>query len=124
MDESDRRLERDPASGAPRYLLDDRYLAANQDHLRWVSERAREMSTVKVGMTRYELLDVFEPNGGLSTAAQGVFRHRKCPYFKIVVEFEPQAEHRDEPGGRFFRYDDVITRISGPYVSVHYSGGA
>src|SRR5262245_58530371 len=59
----------------------------SQSHIAWVSEALR-MQTIKLGMTRTDLLNVFTTEGGLSNGLHRTFVSRDCPYFKVDVEFE------------------------------------
>lgn len=61
---------------------------APQNHTEWLAESLKEMETVKVGMTRADLLKVFEGEGGLSVPERRRYVYRKCPYIKVDVEFE------------------------------------
>jgi hypothetical protein len=77
------------------------------------------METVKPGMTRWDVLQVFRTEGARQTfrmegAPSGVLREtfvsQDCPYFKIVVEFQTAFD-----GGN----RDVIVKVSKPYVAGH-----
>ena len=46
------------------------------------------MQTIEPGMTRKELLEVFETEGGLSTGLQRTFVSQDCRYCKVDVEFK------------------------------------
>jgi hypothetical protein len=93
-----------------------------QDHEGWLRGILERMETIKPGMTRADLLKVFETEGvpgmpmrtlGLSTASRRTFASRECAYFKVVVEFTPA----DRPVG--FPADesqDIIAKISKPYL--------
>jgi hypothetical protein len=77
------------------------------------------MQTVKVGMTRSELLTVFTTEGGISTDLQRTYVSRDCPYFKVDVEFE--AIGRRDSQGRVIRAEggqDTIIRMSRPYLAL------
>jgi hypothetical protein len=63
--------------------------AGAQNHIVWVSQALQKMQTIKPGMTRLELLQVFTTEGGLSTSTHRRFVSRDCPYFKVDVEFKP-----------------------------------
>ena len=58
------------------------------DHIEWVGQALNEMETIKVGMKRKDLLRVFLPDGGLNSGR--TFIYRKCPYFKVDVEFQQE----------------------------------
>ncbi len=72
------------------------------------------MQAVKVGMTRADLLKVFEEEGGISTRTQQTYVYRECPYFKVDVRFEPVGELH---GKEFVSSGDKIVNISRPYLA-------
>ena len=74
-----------------------------------IDDVLREMSMIKVGMTRRELSTVFTTEGGLSTASQRTYVYRQCPYIKVDVEFEPLGSREAD--------EDVVARISRPYLA-------
>ncbi len=55
----------------------------------FISKSIDEIHTIKVGMTRRELLAVFETEGGISTRTQRQYVYKKCEYIKVNVKFEP-----------------------------------
>jgi hypothetical protein len=98
--------------------LDDKRQSSS-DHIAWVVECLERMLTIKPGMTRNQLMQIFSTEGGISTAKQRTFVSRDCPYFKVSVKFRrtvdsgmngSQSELLEE------RDDDVITDISGPFL--------
>jgi len=82
-------------------------------HTKWVAESLKEIETIKVGMTRKDLLTVFTTEGGISTRINQTFVFRKCPYIKVDVAFQIQ-EIDDALSGD--ENTDVITSISNPYL--------
>ena len=89
-----------------------------QDHAAWLTQVLERMETIKPGMTRWDLLHVFRTEGAPQTFRVGgqlsappvlreTFVSQDCPYFKIVVEFQPTVG----PPNR-----DVIVKVSKPYV--------
>lgn len=92
-------------------------------HVAWVVEVLREMLTVKGGMTRDELLRVFQTEGGLSTGLERTFVSRQCPYFKVDIKFKAVGRGDRDPDGRVTAVEDgrdVITSISRPPSSVRH----
>jgi len=90
--------------------------AQSQDaktHSEWMAQSLREMETIKVGMTRADLLRVFREEGGLSTRTQRQYVYRECPYIKVAVEFERvgNAEAPFPENGK-----DKIVKISRPFI--------
>jgi hypothetical protein len=82
------------------------------EQARWIRENLPELSSIKVGMTRGELLKVFMPEGGISTRIWRRYVYRKCGYVKVDVEFAPADNNKsgnEQP-------DDRITKISKPYL--------
>ena len=89
--------------------------AQSQDaktHCEWIAQSLREMETIKVGMTRADLLRVFREEGGLSTRTQRQYVYRESLYIKVAVEFEPVETTGVFPeNGK-----DKIVRISHPFI--------
>src|SRR5262249_34850368 len=89
-----------------------------EDQSAWVARSLKLMQTVKVGMTRADLLKVYTTEGGLSTRLWRTYVYKQCPYFKVDVKFRavggvdkmgrPSIDESD---------DDVITEISKPYLA-------
>ena len=85
----------------------------------WVANSLKEIQTIKVGMTRADLLKVFTTEGGLSTGLNRTYVYRECPYIKVDVEFEPvgrPARDKDERVTLIEATGDVIKKISKPYL--------
>ena len=81
------------------------------DQARWIWENLPELKSIKVGMTREELLKVFMGEGGIYTQTWGHYVYRKCALVKVDVEFAPKDSHETRP-------DDRITKISKPYLEL------
>jgi len=73
----------------------------------WVARCLKEMAAIQPGMSREDLLKVFEIEGGLSPRGVHRFAYRQCPYFKVEVTFAPEKEDR----GR-----EIIATISRPFL--------
>jgi hypothetical protein len=87
----------------------------------WIFNVIKETSTIKPGMTRSDLLKVFEIEGGLSTGTQRTFAYRSCPYIKVDVEFEPIGRPARDRDGRVTLIEDgrdLIKKISKPYLDL------
>ncbi len=69
--------------------------------------------TIKVGMTRKDLLKVFVAEGGLSDRMQRIYAYRECPYIKVRVKFEPAVGTLAD---RKKQAEDRIVTISQPYL--------
>jgi hypothetical protein len=92
----------------------------NQDAERWVGEALLEIETVKVGMTRGQLLAVFEMEGGVFSGLRRTYVYRRCPTIKVDVEFEAVGRPSRDAEGRVTMIEsdqDVITKMSRPYLA-------
>jgi hypothetical protein len=91
----------------------------SQDRQAWVASALREMETIRVGMTRAELLKTFTTEGGLSTGLNRRFVSRDCSYFKVDVEFRAVGRSDKDSDGRVTLLEDsrdIIVKISRPYL--------
>jgi hypothetical protein len=79
-------------------------------HVQWVENALKDIQTIKVGMTRRDLLQVFTTEGGLSSPRSRQYVYKKCPYFKVHVDFELSGNKAVESP------DDKIINISKPYI--------
>ena len=83
------------------------------EHTEWIAKSLKEIETVKVGMTRADLLRVFKEEGGISTRTWRRYVYRDCPYIKVDVEFEPVGE----PENKTLQSPrDKIIKISKPFL--------
>ncbi|HEX8891425.1 MAG TPA: hypothetical protein VF779_19910 [Pyrinomonadaceae bacterium] len=90
-----------------------------QEQTKWIEDSLIEMKTIKVGMTRADLLKVFDTEGGLSTGLNRTYVYRKCPLIKVDVEFQPVGRPARDAKGRVTLKEadeDVIEKISRPYL--------
>lgn len=87
--------------------------SAADEHTEWIAKSLKEIETVKVGMTRGDLMKVFTEEGGISTRTSRRYVYRECRYIKVDVEFEPVGETENKlsqsPG-------DKIIKISKPFL--------
>jgi hypothetical protein len=81
----------------------------NSQETRWIEEALRSIETVKVGMTRSDLLVVFREEGGISTPSQRTYVYWGCPYIKVDVKFAAASPVQESP-------TDKIAEISRPYL--------
>lgn len=77
-------------------------------HSEWVAQTLAAIQTIKVGMTRKDLLKLFTVEGGISTRNSRTFVFRECSYIKVDVGFEPMGATEDQY---------KIIRISKPYLA-------
>ena len=82
------------------------------EHTAWVAKSLKEIESVKVGMTRADLLIVFKEEGGISTRTWRRYVYHECRYIKVDVEFEPVGE--PEKPSQSPR--DKIVKISKPFL--------
>ena len=85
----------------------------DKDLTKQISDVLNECKKITPGTTRAELLKVFTTEGGLSTATQRNFVHRRCPYIKVDVEFVPSDPKQNALEER---PTDTISKISKPYL--------
>jgi hypothetical protein len=79
----------------------------------WIAKSLKEMQTIKVGMTRSQLLKVFKEEGGISNRVWRRYVYRKCPYIKVDVEFKAI----EKPQDKFTQHpNDKIAKISKPFL--------
>lgn len=83
------------------------------EHTAWIAKSLKEMESVKLGMTRGELLKVFKEEGGISTRKWRRYAYRDCRYIKVDVEFEPAGDPENQINQNTL---DKITKISKPFL--------
>lgn len=83
----------------------------------FIGESHKEISKIKTGMTRKDLLEDFNEDGGISAITQGRFVYKKCSYIKIDITFELT---KDKQNKLTRTIDDKITNISKPYLEHPY----
>lgn len=89
------------------------------DHVAWVEHCLRRIETIKPGMTRSQLLNVFRTEGGLSTGLHRTFVSQDCPYFKVDVDFRAVGRAERDAKGRVTLDEDardIIISVSRPYL--------
>ncbi|MFP3939019.1 MAG: hypothetical protein ACLF0P_01815 [Thermoanaerobaculia bacterium] len=81
------------------------------EHQEWVErECVARIDQVLAGMRRWEVMDLFELDGGVHELGTNRLRHPKCPMLKIDVEY-------DMPNGGFDRSPrDLVVGVSAPYL--------
>jgi len=92
----------------------------NDQHIDWVKNSLSKIQTIRVGMTRGRLLEVFTTEGGLSTGLQRTYVFRECPYIKVDVKFTAVGRPERDAEGRVTLEEsnlDVIKEISAPYLA-------
>lgn len=86
---------------------------APPEYQHWISDVMQEIQAIKPGMTRGQLLQVFETEGGISTRTQRRYAHRDCPFIKVNVRFDPVGSPDDK---LINSNDDKIREISQPFL--------
>jgi hypothetical protein len=86
----------------------------SRERTKWIAKVLRQISKVRPGMTRRDLLKVFTTEGGLSTRFQHTYVYSECPYIKVNVRFKAA---NDEGDGVQEEPDDIIESISQPYLA-------
>ena len=84
-----------------------------KEHAEWIDSVLRSVETLKPGMTRKDLYNLFTQEGGLSTRTQRTYVYRQCSHIKVDVTFAPASREgplSDEMPG------DVIVSLSRPYL--------
>lgn len=81
----------------------------DREYTKWIDSAMRSMRTIKIGMTRAELLTIFTTEGGLSTTSRRTYVYRHCPYIKVDVTFAAASRNEELP-------TDKILEISRPYL--------
>jgi len=87
-------------------------------HRQWLNEMYTEATSIKPGMSRADLLRVFEEDGGLQRIPATRFLLKRCRMIKVEVEFDTKY-------GRMYKEksdeDLKITKVSQPYLAYpHY----
>lgn len=79
----------------------------------WLWQCMQKIRSIEPGAVREDLLNLFQPQGGLSSAGKGWFEYEECPYIKVEVEFDTECdvEGRAKSGKK-----DKIKCISIPYL--------
>jgi hypothetical protein len=86
--------------------------SSTDEHTKWIAKSLKEMESVKIGMTRAELLRVFKEEGGISTRKWRRYAYRDCHYIKVDVKFEPVGDPQKVSQSSF----DKIIKISKPFL--------
>jgi hypothetical protein len=83
-------------------------------HYAWLGDRLTEAYSVQVGMSRADLLKVFDVDGGLQRIPPERYILRSCDMIKVKVQFElPKGTSRDKLPPDI---ELKISAISKPYL--------
>jgi hypothetical protein len=80
-------------------------------HEKWIEQVLADIGTIKVGMTRRDVLKLFNTDGGMYTRTQQAFIYKQCGAIKNVCTFKPAPDSLSESP------DDVITQVSSPFLA-------
>jgi len=94
------------AQSVPRHIPSQ----IERDHTEWIAGALNRMQTIKVGMTRSDLVKLFTTEGGLSTTFQRTYVYREYPYIKVDVKFAASSRDGERP-------TDKIVEVSRPYLA-------
>lgn len=88
----------------------------------WLTQIAEKLQSIKPGMTRMDLLRVFQTEGRLPKGASGLLRtfvSRDYPQFRVDVEFKPTGGSASLGTVNVISPEDnrdIIVKISKPYL--------
>ena len=87
--------------------------ASDQAHQQWLEERYKEATSIKTGMSRADLLKLFDEDGGLQSIPAGRYVLKSCQLIQIEVKFNSQygVDYQPMPDR-----DLKITNVSKPYL--------
>ncbi len=80
-----------------------------ESHEKWLQKVLTDIKTIKVGMTRKQLLKVFTTEGGISSSTWRTYVSRDSWCIKVDVNFKALKKDKESP-------NDTITKISKPYL--------
>lgn len=90
-----------------------------ETHTEWIAKSLTKMQTVRVGMTRADVLKVFTTEGGLYTSTARTYVYRECPYIKVDITFSHVTRSQRAKDGHRIQVKsplDKIQTISKPYL--------
>ena len=92
-----------------------------QKHEAWLGDRLSEAESIKVGMTKAELLKVFTLDGGLMGFTTQRFVLRSCQLIKVDVKFDFGIAPKGAPPILTSDNRIKITDISKPYLELPFA---
>jgi hypothetical protein len=84
-----------------------------QTHEEWLADRIKEVKSITVGMSRADLLKVFDREGGLQIIPAETYVLKSCLLIKVNVKFDPTLPASSQP---VQDKDLKIETISEPYL--------
>lgn len=85
----------------------------NKERTKWVAKIMRQIETIRPGMKRKDLDELFTVDGGVSMRTEQRYVLRECDCIKIDVRFKTPPEARK---GIWEDPEDVIESVSKPYL--------
>jgi hypothetical protein len=98
---------------APASLISGQQAGPDREHTMWIASVMDSIHTIKPGMTRQDLLKVFNTESGLSSRVHRIYVYKGCPYIKVTVDFQP-VEHPEDRSTEM--PTDKIVEISTPFL--------
>lgn len=91
---------------------------ARQNYRQWLEERYQEATSVRAGMSRAELIKVFEEDGGLQRIPAGRYVLRSCHMIKVEAEFDVEygRDYKERPDKEL-----KIKEISKPFLEYEHT---
>jgi hypothetical protein len=88
--------------------------ADDQAHQKWLAARYAEAIAIKPGMSRADLLRLFDEDGGLQSIPAGRYVLKTCSLIQIEVKFDTKygVDYKPIPDK-----DLRITNVSKPYLA-------
>ena len=83
--------------------------APDSEHTKWLADAMLSIQTIKIGMTRADLLELFTTEGGISSPSRRTYVYKGCRYIKVDVKFAAVAGVELS--------SDKIVEISRPYLA-------
>lgn len=84
-----------------------------KSNCQFLEESLKNISEIKVGMTRKEVLKIFGEEGGIASRTQNHYVYNECSFIKVDVKFEPVGNEKDKVSES---PDDKLIEISKPYI--------
>jgi len=79
----------------------------DKEHTEWVAGALRSIQTIRVGMTRSELMKVFTTEGGLefkdASTSRRTYVYRTCPYIKVDAKLAISNLNENLPTDKIYR---------------------
>ena len=80
------------------------------EHQEWIEGCLAEIDAILPGMRRWEVMERFGEDGGISFPGKTRLRHCTCPFLKVDVEFDLAPEQTEESPR------DIVKSVGTPYL--------